>query len=160
MRDLDARWRQRNPDRQAQWACSNTTTTGPPSQPRPVASTKICPQCAETVKLAASVCRFCGYRFDEPIAPRRVRPRKQHVGGGAVVVLVIVGILYFTGKLDPLLANVGLNFHPCVKNGFGATFCGQDAKNYCQTLDQSGVNSLNSTSASVCAEINGSSGNP
>lgn len=26
---------------------------------------KICPDCAETVKAAAKVCRFCGHRFDE-----------------------------------------------------------------------------------------------
>jgi hypothetical protein len=26
--------------------------------------TKNCPECAETVKEAARVCRFCGYRFD------------------------------------------------------------------------------------------------
>jgi hypothetical protein len=30
----------------------------------PVKDTKICPQCAEGVKAAARVCRFCGHQFD------------------------------------------------------------------------------------------------
>jgi hypothetical protein len=29
--------------------------------------TKTCPDCAETVKAAAKVCRFCGYRFEPEI---------------------------------------------------------------------------------------------
>ena len=29
-------------------------------------TTKTCPDCAETVKAAANVCRFCGHRFEEP----------------------------------------------------------------------------------------------
>lgn len=30
---------------------------------RGVGGNKICPECAETVRAAARVCRFCGYRF-------------------------------------------------------------------------------------------------
>jgi tRNA(Ile2) C34 agmatinyltransferase TiaS len=29
----------------------------------PALNTKVCPRCAETVKSAAKVCRFCGYEF-------------------------------------------------------------------------------------------------
>lgn len=31
----------------------------------PAQKTKTCPECAETVKAAARVCRFCEHRFDE-----------------------------------------------------------------------------------------------
>lgn len=27
-------------------------------------ATQVCPRCAETVKAAAKVCRFCGHEFD------------------------------------------------------------------------------------------------
>lgn len=33
---------------------------------RPERATKTCPDCAESVKAAARVCRYCGYRFDQP----------------------------------------------------------------------------------------------
>lgn len=36
---------------------------------------KVCPRCAETVKSAALVCRFCGHEFDTASAP--VRPRRR-----------------------------------------------------------------------------------
>ena len=28
------------------------------------AKTKICPDCAETIRAAAHVCRYCGYRYE------------------------------------------------------------------------------------------------
>ena len=50
-----------------------------------------------------------------------------------IVAFFVVGIvvaLYFTGRLDYALYNVGLNFHTCARNGFGATFCGGDLTAY------------------------------
>jgi hypothetical protein len=46
------------------------------------------------------------------------------------VVVAVVATLYFTGRLDYALYPVGLNFHTCARNGFGATFCGSDLTAY------------------------------
>jgi len=43
----------------------------PPPQPPP-ADTMACPACAETIKSAAKICRYCGYQLGPVIEARRV----------------------------------------------------------------------------------------
>lgn len=50
---------------------------GDPGAEDPGAETKVCPDCAETIKAQARVCRYCGFRF-EP-APTRTNERIQAV---------------------------------------------------------------------------------
>jgi hypothetical protein len=54
-------------------------------------------------------------------------PFKRVVAG---IVVLIVAALYFTGRLDNTLYKVGLNFHKCAENGFGAVFCGSALTDY------------------------------
>lgn len=54
--------------------------------------------------------------------------------GIVIVVVAVVAAMYFSGRLDYALYNVGLNFHQCARNGFGATFCGSDLTAYQQRL--------------------------
>lgn len=48
----------------------------------------------------------------------------------ASVVVAILALMYFTGRLDYLLYPVDLNLHDCGKNGYGAVFCGSDLTAY------------------------------
>ncbi len=48
----------------------------------------------------------------------------------AIVAGVIVVLLYLSGRLDRELYKVGLNYHQCGQNGFGAVFCGDDLTAY------------------------------
>jgi len=45
-----------------------------------------------------------------------------------VLVLLIGG--YVSGTFDHVLYNVGLNYKECARNGFGATFCGDELDQY------------------------------
>jgi hypothetical protein len=55
--------------------------------------------------------------------------QKGIVIGVGLVVALLLG-LYFNGNLDRTLYPVGLNFHECARNGFGATFCGSELDQY------------------------------
>ena len=59
--------------------------------------------------------------------------RKRLTVGGLLVVLAVMA-LWFTGSLDGPLSSVGLNKNDCAKNGFGATFCGDDLTTYQRNL--------------------------
>jgi uncharacterized membrane protein YhiD involved in acid resistance len=47
----------------------------------------------------------------------------------ALGVAALVGF-YVHGSFDRLLSGIGLNFHECARNGFGATFCGNELDRY------------------------------
>jgi hypothetical protein len=60
------------------------------------------------------------------------RGRGRRWPAWAIVVGVLLALLYFNGSLDKPLSSVHLNFHSCIENALGATFCGDDATRYCK----------------------------
>lgn len=50
--------------------------------------------------------------------------------------LVVVFLLWQSGMFDHALVNVGLNYHDCARNGFGAVFCGDDLTQYRESIGQ------------------------
>ncbi len=53
-----------------------------------VAGERVCPRCAETIKAAATVCRFCGVRFDADGGV--LKPRFLGVGWRRILVIALV----------------------------------------------------------------------
>ena len=45
-------------------------------------------------------------------------------------VVLVIAAFYFHGTFDRVLQNVGLNYNECGRNGFGATFCGDELTEY------------------------------
>jgi hypothetical protein len=72
--------------------------------------------------------------------------------GGFVIALVLV--LWLSGRLDIVLAPIGLNKNECVTNAFGATFCGDDAKRYEQQVSniQSDLNQIDEDNFQACLD--------
>ena len=68
--------------------------------------------------------------LDEPRPESTATP--SHTKRQVLIVLVVLalGSLYLTGRLDHLLYNVGLNYKECARNGLGATFCGSELTEY------------------------------
>jgi hypothetical protein len=57
--------------------------------------------------------------------------RKMTMRGAAIGALIgVLAFLYFSGRLDPTLYHVGLNYTECGQNGFGAVYCGDDLTEY------------------------------
>jgi hypothetical protein len=52
--------------------------------------------------------------------------------------LVLLAVGWRAGTFDGVLVQVGLNAKPCVKNAYGATFCGSSATRYCESLPHGG----------------------
>lgn len=73
----------------------------------------------------------------EPTKPKMATADKVIVG--AILVAMFLAYPWYRGSFDYALVNVGLNAHPCYRNGFGATFCGADAKRYRVMLNRAGI---------------------
>jgi hypothetical protein len=105
------------------------------------------------VELRPGIVRSLGWTDIQPVSSSPKAGVKWTSSG--IGVAVIVGLLYFSGTFDKPLFNVGLNFHPCIQNAFGATFCGDDAKRYCREVVEPLTDATGGGLRSDCEEILG-----
>lgn len=83
-----------------------------------VSDDKVCPRCAETVKAAAAVCRYCGFDFEIPAekqAPGQDDASENLAFAGYILAILVPFIGLIVGLL---LLGRGRS-----KAGFGATAC-------------------------------------
>jgi hypothetical protein len=79
-------------------------------------------------------------------APKWHQERKWRLLMAAALLALI--LIWHAGTLDDALVHVGLNAQPCIKNAYGATFCGNSAQSYCESLPEEGYE------ARMCQEAN------
>lgn len=102
---------------------------------------KLCPHCSAQAQTTSAICPHCGASYlrqpppsQRAVAfPKNVPPWIRSLALGTVCVL---GLLWYTGDLDPWMSNVGLNKEPCIKNYLtGVVVCGDEARDYCHRLE-------------------------
>jgi hypothetical protein len=74
--------------------------------------------------------------FEQADPERWYQQLRWRVAIAAVVLLLVLG--WRAGTFDDALVHVGLNAKPCLRNAYGATFCGSSAKSYCESLPGEG----------------------
>jgi hypothetical protein len=83
------------------------------------------------------------FRLERPVdvdlAPeQRVNRQRQNKKAVLIVaVFLAFAFLWTQGMFDLVLCKVHLNYQECGTNGFGATFCGDDLKQYNARIDNS-----------------------
>jgi hypothetical protein len=73
-------------------------------------------------------------KADEERAARSAALRRR-VLIGLLLALIALTLLWSTGRMDAALSRIGLNKNECIKNAFGATDCGDDAKKYRRSVE-------------------------
>jgi hypothetical protein len=68
------------------------------------------------------------------VEPDRRFDAKDGLRAAMALGVVLLALLYFSGRPDPLLYKVGLNYTTCGQNAFGAVFCGDQLTAYNQHL--------------------------
>ncbi|HJR55059.1 MAG TPA: zinc ribbon domain-containing protein [Rhizomicrobium sp.] len=71
---------------------------------------KVCPRCAETVKVAALICKHCNYEFGAPLKTASAaaeRPKKSSFKVGCLTVIGILVVLAVIGSFLPPSPNSG-----------------------------------------------------
>ena len=73
--------------------------------------------------------------------------KKRRSAKPLVIVIAILLVLgaWTQGTFDHLLVNVGLQYNDCARNGFGATFCGDDRASMATAQIRSGEQYYGST---------------